>query len=112
MLNQKPTVLVLLSTWTLNVSFISGKRLLKKSMIPFVTVVLFLLNMNIVSCIVGIQKTKVAKKAIIYSSITVCVFSCSVLISQRWSLSLTVSASICVVYSHLFHIEKCIKTYS
>lgn len=58
MLNQKPTVIVLCSTWTLNVSFNFGERLLKSSMIPFVTVVLFLLNMNIVSCIVGIQKTK------------------------------------------------------
>lgn len=57
-------------------------------------------------------ENKVAKKAIIYSSIPVCVFQCSVLISQRWSLSLTVSASICVVYSHLFHIENYIKTYS
>ena len=41
----------------MNVSLIPGERLLKRSMMPFVTVVLFLLNMDIVSRTVGIQKT-------------------------------------------------------
>lgn len=82
----------------LNVSFISGERLLKRSIIPFVTVVLFLLKYEYRVLYRRNPEKKVAKQAIIYSSIIpVCVFSCSVLISQRWSLSLTVSASICVV---------------
>lgn len=82
----------------LNVSFISGERLLKRSIIPFVTVVLFLLKYEYCVLYCRNPENKVAKQAIIYSSIIpVCVFSCSVLISQRWSLSLTVSASICVV---------------
>lgn len=82
----------------LNVSFISGERLLKRSIIPFVTVVLFLLKYEYRVLYRRNPENKVAKQAIIYSSIIpICVFSCSVLISQRWSLSLTVSASICVV---------------
>lgn len=74
------------------------ERLLKSSIIPFVTVVLFLLEYEYCVLYCRSPENKVAKQAIIYSSIIpVCVFSCSVLISQRWSLSLTVSASICVV---------------
>ena len=38
---SKPTVIVLCSTWTLFECFISGERLLKRSIIPFVTVVPF-----------------------------------------------------------------------
>lgn len=81
----------------LNVSFISGERLQKRSIIPFVTVVLFPLKYEYCVLYFRNPENKVANQAIIYSSIIpVCVFSCSVLISQRWSLSLTVSASICV----------------
>lgn len=36
----------------------------------------------------------------------ICVFSRSVLISQKWSLSHQLSASICVVCSHSFHKHK------
>lgn len=103
MLEQKTTVIVLCSTvqhgLCLNVSFISGERLLKRSIIQFVTVVLFLLKYEYCVLYCRNPENKVAKQAIIYSSIIpVCVFSCSVLISQRWSLSPTVSASTCVVY--------------
>lgn len=88
------------SVWMFLLFFFSfsGERLLKSSIILFVTVVLFLLKSEYCVLYCRNPENKVAKQAIIYSSmIPVCVFSCSVLISQRWSLSLTVSASLCVV---------------
>lgn len=59
-------------------------------------------------------ENRVAKKSNNLQFYTgMCIFMfCTFFFSQRWSLSLTVSASICVAYSHLFHIEKYMKTYS
>lgn len=65
----------------------------------FVTVVLFMLNMNIVSCWNpenDVAKKKRKKKKSNNFRLPVCVFSRSVLISQKWSLSPALSASIFV----------------
>lgn len=67
---SKPTVIVLCSTvqhgLCLNVSFISGERLLKSSIIQFVTVVLFLLKYEYCVLYCRNPENKVAKQAIIY----------------------------------------------
>lgn len=101
-------VIVLCSTWTLNVSFSSGSTE-KRSKPQFCHCCSFLFNMNIVSCCwnpeYDVAKKEKEKKSNNFQ-LPVCVFSGSVLISQKWSLSPPLSASICVVCSHLFHIHK------
>lgn len=66
----KKKVIVLCSTWTLNVSFTSASTK-KGQRHSFVTVVLFMLNMNIVSCCWNpennVAKNKTKKRAIISS---------------------------------------------
>lgn len=104
MLDQKPTVIVLCSTWTLNVSFISGERLLKRSIIPFVTVVLFLLKYEycVLYCRKSRKQSSKTSNNLQFYNTSMCIFMFSTYFSEMVSVSYSICFYLCSIIAICF----------